>query len=275
MIYRLALAAVLALGGALPAAAGYQEGLIAFETGDYTTAYREFHALARQGQPNAQFALAQMYRFGAGVPQDDVEAFTWFRRAGKGGHAEARTVLGFLYAYGVGTGQDNFQAYFWFSLAVTQANPAVAANRDKIARLLSAAQRAEVDRLVADARRDAETLSRDLTSASTATLPAEPKTVEATETQNGSAAALATAPGSFWVQLGAFLTAENAPAVWWRLRAAQLDLLGGVRHRIQRADNGGRVFHLLQVGPLDGAEAAKALCAALAARGVDCLVVKP
>ncbi len=82
-------------------------------------------------------------------------------------------------------------------------------------------------------------------------------------------------PSAFRVQLGAFLIAENAPAVWRRLRATQPDLLGGLRPRVQRTDRGGRVFHLLQVGPLANTEVAKALCAALTARGVDCLVVKP
>jgi TPR repeat protein len=252
MIRGIALAAVLTLGGALPAAAGYQEGLRAFETGDYATAYQEFHALAQQGSPDAQFVLAQMYSFGAGVPQDDAEAFTWFRRAGEGGHAEAQAVLGFLHAYGVGIEEDAFQAYFWFSLAATRANPVAEANRDKIARSLSAARRAEADRLVAERRRQAKALSRG-------PIPAP----------------AATPPAAFRVQLGAFLTAENAPAVWRRLHLAQPDLLGGLRQRVQRADRGERVFHLLQVGPLADTEAATALCAALTARGVDCLVVKP
>ena len=82
-------------------------------------------------------------------------------------------------------------------------------------------------------------------------------------------------PVAFRVQLGAFLTAENAPAVWRRLRVTQRDLLGGLRQRVQRAELGERVFHLLQVGPLAESEAAKDLCVALTARGVDCLVVKP
>jgi cell division septation protein DedD len=108
-----------------------------------------------------------------------------------------------------------------------------------------------------------------------ATPAAEPEAAEATEMQGKSAVAPAASPGTFRVQLGAFLTAENAPAAWRRLRAAQPDLLGGLKHRVQRADRGERVFHLLQVGPLTDGEAAKALCAALTARGVDCLVVRP
>ncbi len=84
----------------------------------------------------------------------------------------------------------------------------------------------------------------------------------------------ATPPAAFRVQLGAFRIAENAPALWRRLSVAQPDLLGGLRQRVRRAGRGERVFHLLQVGPLADTEAAKSLCAALAARGVDCLVVK-
>ena len=84
----------------------------------------------------------------------------------------------------------------------------------------------------------------------------------------------ATPTAAFRVQLGAFRIAENAPALWRRLSMTQPDLLGGLRQRIQRAGRGERVLHLLQVGPLADTEAAKSLCAALAARGVDCLVVK-
>jgi len=83
-----------------------------------------------------------------------------------------------------------------------------------------------------------------------------------------------TPPAAFRVQLGAFRIAGNAPAVWRRLRVAQPDLLGGLRQRVHRAGRGERAFHLLQVGPLANTEEAKSLCAALTARGVDCLVVK-
>jgi cell division septation protein DedD len=132
-------------------------------------------------------------------------------------------------------------------VGATRANPVAEASRNKIAGSLSAAQRAEADRLVAERWRQAKALSRAPTPS----------------------------PVAFRVQLGAFLTAENAPAVWRRLRVTQRDLLGGLRQRVQLAELGERVFHLLQVGPLAESEAAKDLCVALTARGVDCLVVKP
>ncbi len=80
---------------------------------------------------------------------------------------------------------------------------------------------------------------------------------------------------AFRVQLGAFAIAENAPAVWRHLRAAQPDLLGDLQIRVQRLDSGVRVLHLLQAGPLANIEVARALCAALTARGIDFLVVNP
>ncbi len=79
----------------------------------------------------------------------------------------------------------------------------------------------------------------------------------------------------YQVQLGAFVNSDNAPAAWLRLRTDQPDLLGNLRSRVQRVDIGERVFHLLWAGPLANSEVAKALCAALTARGVDCLVVEP
>ncbi len=300
MIRRLVLAAILSFGLAPTAAADFQRGAAALEIGDYATAYREFRPLAERGHQDAQFALGEMYRNGAGVPQDDAQAFAWFRRAAEAGHTESQTVVGLFHAYGVGTEKDAFQAYFWFSLAAIRANPVAETNRDKMARLLSAAERAEADRLVAQRRRQAKALrldpapavavatpeaetaeaaeARDELAVAPATTPEaepQPEAPEATEARDEPVVTLAALSGAFRVQLGAFKVAEYAPAVWRRLRATQPDLLGSLELRIRRAERGDSVFHLLQVGPLADAKAAKALCAALAARGVDCLVVSP
>ena len=109
------------------------------------------------------------------------------------------------------------------SIDIDRTFEVIEANRDNIARSLSAAQRAKADRLVAERRRQAEALSRGPTPAPAAAPPA-----------------------AFRVQLGAFLTAENAPAVWRRLRVAQPDLLGGLRQRVQRVrgKKGARVAKL-------------------------------
>ena len=68
------------------------------------------HADARQGIASAQFALGVMYFNGRGVPQDNVEAVTWFRRAAEQGDASAQFSLGLRYITGEGVPQDNVEA---------------------------------------------------------------------------------------------------------------------------------------------------------------------
>jgi len=48
----------------------YQEGLDAYERGDYDTALKEWRPLAEQGDASGQFNLGFMYDQGLGVPQD-------------------------------------------------------------------------------------------------------------------------------------------------------------------------------------------------------------
>ena len=69
------------LGLAAPAWAGYQEGIDAYERGDYGTALKEFRPLAEQGHAWAQYNLGVLYDQGHDVPQDSQEALRWYRRA--------------------------------------------------------------------------------------------------------------------------------------------------------------------------------------------------
>ena len=60
--------------------AGVDDGLAAYQRGDYATALREFRPLAEQGDAKVQGLLGNMYFFGRGVPQDDAEAARWYAR---------------------------------------------------------------------------------------------------------------------------------------------------------------------------------------------------
>ena len=55
-------------------AADFDKGLAAARAGDFVTALAEFKPLAEQGDADAQYNLAQMYRRGEGVIEDDKEA---------------------------------------------------------------------------------------------------------------------------------------------------------------------------------------------------------
>ena len=62
----------------------------ALEGEDYETAYKLFLRLAEQGNAEGQFKLGEMYRKGQGVPQDDKEAFKWYRLSAEQGFAGAQ-----------------------------------------------------------------------------------------------------------------------------------------------------------------------------------------
>ena len=66
---------------ATPAWAGYDEGVEAFNRGDYPTALHEYRKAAEQGDAAAQYNLGLMYANGRGVPQDYVEAHKWLNLA--------------------------------------------------------------------------------------------------------------------------------------------------------------------------------------------------
>jgi TPR repeat protein len=77
----LALAAALMCGAAVPAWADFYDGVAAYETGDYTTALKEWRPLAEQGDAQAQNNLGMMYDYGYGVPENDAKTVRWYRKA--------------------------------------------------------------------------------------------------------------------------------------------------------------------------------------------------
>ena len=120
-IKRALLAAALALGLAVPAAADYwsefEAGVDAYAEGRHAEAVSRFRPLAEAGDDRAQYWLGIMYFEGKGVPQDDV------------------------------------RAYLWLSLAAEQGNRGARIGRDAIVPRMSAARLAEAERLLAAERR--------------------------------------------------------------------------------------------------------------------------
>ncbi len=112
--------AVLLVVLAAPAWAGWDEGVAAYNRGDYATAFREMKPLAEQGLAGAQHNLGLMYRNGQGVPQDDAEAARWYRKSAEQGHANAQYNLGVMYAKGQGVPEDYAEAVKWYRKAAAQ-----------------------------------------------------------------------------------------------------------------------------------------------------------
>src|SRR5712671_1440370 len=80
--------------GASAALAGpWEDGMAAYNRGDYLPAIRLFRPLAEQGNPKAQNVLGVMFRKGEGVPKNPVRAHMWFSFAAKRGDAKAKAEL--------------------------------------------------------------------------------------------------------------------------------------------------------------------------------------
>jgi len=90
MTRQLILMAALIVGLAVPAWAGFDEGMAAYERGDYETALREWRPLAELGDADAQNNLGVIYSFGLGVAYDYVQGHLWLSLAAAQGQEEAR-----------------------------------------------------------------------------------------------------------------------------------------------------------------------------------------
>ena len=79
------------ISGAL--AGPWEDGMVAYNRGDYLPAIRLFRPLAEQGNPKAQSVLGKMYRKGQGVARNPAQAFMWFSLAARRGDARARAEM--------------------------------------------------------------------------------------------------------------------------------------------------------------------------------------
>ncbi len=126
---------------------GIEEGVTAYNQGDYGTALREWRPLAEQGNAGAQLNVGYMYDNGYGVPQDYKQAIKWYRRAAEQGNKRAQYNLGLMYDIGYGVPKNKVQAHMWYDIA----GVAVATRyRDYVAREMTPAQIAEAERLASE-----------------------------------------------------------------------------------------------------------------------------
>ena len=115
---RLASPVMLLVSTVQPASASdFGSGLSAYNRGDYVTAFRDWHPLAEDGDPAAQAGLGFLFHKGLGVPQNDIEAASWFEKAAAKGQAEAQLLLGTLYFFGEGVQQSYVIAFAWCEIA--------------------------------------------------------------------------------------------------------------------------------------------------------------
>lgn len=112
-----AISGVVALALSAAAFAGTEEGVTAFNRGEYATAFRELARPAWRGDREAQYYLARLYELGRGVEKNPAEAVHYFRHAAEKGHPQAQHRLGMALVLGEGVEQDMVEALKWFILA--------------------------------------------------------------------------------------------------------------------------------------------------------------
>lgn len=99
------------------AKADFNDGVVAYLTGDYDTAFNTMMSLAdTTNDAMAQYWVGVMYLKGQGVEQDYEEAGKWLRKASEQSVPNAQYKLAKLYADGNGVPQDNEYAYIWYSV---------------------------------------------------------------------------------------------------------------------------------------------------------------
>lgn len=115
----LAAGALWALSG-LAAAGPYEDGVAAFERGDFAAAVKLWHPGARQGHAAAQSALGMVYLTGQGTRANPREAAKWLGKAGAQGEPHAQYLLGALHEKGEGVAKNLKQALAWYRKAADQ-----------------------------------------------------------------------------------------------------------------------------------------------------------
>jgi len=102
----------------------FDEGIAAYEAGNYQKALEKFKSLAEQGDARGQYNLGVKYDEGEGVPQDYKEAVKWYRMAAEQGYAEAQLHLAHLYRVGHRVPKDYAEAAKWYRKLAEQGHAA-------------------------------------------------------------------------------------------------------------------------------------------------------
>ena len=85
-----ALVVTILLSGAAAVAGPWEDGMVAYNRGDYVPAVKLFRPLAQAGNAKAQNVMGVMYRKGEGVARNSAKAFMWFSLAAKKGDTQAK-----------------------------------------------------------------------------------------------------------------------------------------------------------------------------------------
>ena len=106
-----------------PVRADFDSGLMAYASGDFDTAAREFSILAKGGDKEGQYYMGLLYEEGQGVARQFDSAEKCYTKAAKQGYLDAYFALGELYLHQPGNKKDRVSAYYWLEMAAKHGHP--------------------------------------------------------------------------------------------------------------------------------------------------------
>lgn len=77
----------------------------------------QFHIAAYMDEPEAQYALGQMYEKGYSVDVDIKKSIEWYKKSAYNSNLFAQLYLGHIYKNGIGVVKDIKKALYWYKLA--------------------------------------------------------------------------------------------------------------------------------------------------------------
>ena len=105
---------VLLLAAECAFAGPYEDGIAAYDRGDYAKSLALWLPLAEHGHRTAAFNVAVLYEKGLGTPQDYREAARWYEKAADEGDLEAAYNVAMFYETGNGVAKNAEQARKWY-----------------------------------------------------------------------------------------------------------------------------------------------------------------
>jgi len=96
-----------------------KDGIAEYDKGNYAKAYKIFYALAKNGDPKAQYNIALMSLSGKGTNVSHKEAISWYTKAADQNHAPSQYSLGYMYQKQAKTKPLLInQAKYWYTQAM-------------------------------------------------------------------------------------------------------------------------------------------------------------
>ncbi len=97
-----------------------QDGMAAYQEGEYRQALQIWLPVARNGDAKAQYFVSELYIKGIEIEQNHPEALLWLEKSAKQGYPPAQSKLGDRYAYGYAVEKSDSLAVEWWKRAAEQ-----------------------------------------------------------------------------------------------------------------------------------------------------------